>query len=283
MRALAAAALLALAAAAHAQGTDQPPAERDLMVIARWLPGQWDSLEQAYFEGRRNRPGGTEADAVAHPRQALAIAADPADRRAFRVTRGSTTETWRLAPAGDLVRLETDRPGVCPLLLLREAGQFGGSAAPGCRGERRTLLLAEGTLLEGPGDDRARLARFRRARSFTCHVDIPGVGGGRAIPFRRHGPFTLPDQGGEAVFTTAEEPPRTLAIRLRNVAWAYNNAPGVFTRNSLTLYVAEVEDGARREIAYGWTEPEASRIGLNLKQLLVNCAIVPPEAAEPEF
>ncbi|WP_448586971.1 hypothetical protein [Thermaurantiacus sp.] len=265
-----------------AQGTDQPPAQRDQQVIAHWLAGDWDSLEQAYFEGRQRRDGGTEADARDHPRRRLAIAPAGPDR--FRVARdGTSVETWTLARDGNTLRLLTDRPGVCPLLLRREAGQFAGQPPSACRGERRTLLLAPGALWEGPGDSRESLTRYRRARQFTCHVDIPGVGGGRNIPFRRHGPFVLPDQGGEAVFETDENPPRTLAIRLRNVAWAYNNAPSGFTRNSLTLYAAELAGGVRRELGYGWTEPGATRIGLNLVQLLANCAMVPADAAAPEF
>jgi hypothetical protein len=269
-----------LPAPAPAQGTDQPPAQRDAQIIARWLPGAWDSIEQAYFEGRRNRPGGTEADARANPRAALAIVAEA---EVLRVRRATGEELWRLEPAAEVTRLLTSRAGVCPVLLRREAGQFAGSAEPTCRGERRTLLITQRELWEGPGDDRAALTRFRRARSFTCYVDIPGVGGGRAIPFRRHGPFEVSDQGGEARFQTAETPPRELSIRLRSVAWPYNNAPTGFTRDSLTLYVAEMAGGERREIAYGWGEPGATRLGLNLKQLLVNCAVVPPDRAEPEF
>lgn len=110
------------------------------------------------------------------------------------------------------------------------------------------------------------------------------MGGGRNIPFRRFGPFKTDDQGGKVRFVTHETPPRTLEITLRNVAWAYNNAPGQFTRNSLTMYISTIDaTGAAIEGAYTFGEPTAQRIGVNLKHTLANCAMIPLERAKPEF
>jgi hypothetical protein len=42
-------------------------------------------------------------------------------------------------------------------------------------------------------------------------------------------------------------------------------------------------DGSVREHGYAFTEPGADRIGLNLKWMLVNCATVPRNQAQPEL
>jgi len=50
------------------------------------------------------------------------------------------------------------------------------------------------------------------------------------------------------------------------------------------LYAIErLADGSVREHGYAFTEPEADRIGLNLKWMLVNCATVPRDEAKPEL
>ena len=75
-----------------------------------------------------------------------------------------------------------------------------------------------------------------------------------------------------------------LEVKLRNVAWGFNNAPGQFTRNSLTMYISEIDaSGKAVEGAYVFGEPTAQRLGVNLKHLLANCAMVPLERAKPEF
>ena len=277
---------------AVAQGTDQLPAQRDLMVIAEWLPHVgnaprgYDSIEQAYFEARRLKPGGSEKDAVRNPRRALTIARLPGDDIAYAVERDDRPERWVLSvdASGEAVRVR--RAGTdprCDVLLRREVGQFTGRTSPGCA-RPAGLIVAEGAIWEGAGTDPAAWTRYRAARSFTCFVDVPGVGGGRAIPYKRYGPFAVGDQGGTARFVTQETPPRTLEVKLRNVAWGHNNAPGVFTRNSLTLYVSEIDaSGKATESAYAFGEPGAQRLGINLKHLLANCAIVPLERAKPEF
>jgi hypothetical protein len=63
-----------------------------------------------------------------------------------------------------------------------------------------------------------------------------------------------------------------------------NEGDGAFNRNSLVLYVSERQaDGGVREHGYAFTDPAADRIGLNLKWLLANCALVPRAAARPEM
>jgi hypothetical protein len=285
--------MLALVAGpAHAQGTDQPPAQRDLMVIGEWLahagePARtYDSIEQAYFEGRRLREGGNEKDAVKFPRNSFTMSRVTGDAVAYNVKfAGGRNSIWTFSvdASGDAVRVTQDDDARCHILLRREAGQFTGRTNAGCV-KPAGLIVTERTIWLGYGPDPSGWTRYRLAREFQCFVDVPGVGGGRHIPYKRYGPFPVLDQGGTARFTTQESPPRTLEIKLRNVAWDYNNAPRQFTRNSLTMYISTIDaSGVPTEGAYVFGEPTAQRLGVNLKHLLANCAIVPLERAKPEF
>ena len=261
------------------------------MVIAEWLPhvGQsartYDSIEQAYFEGRRLKSGGNERDAVANPRNSFTMSRLTGDMVAYTVEFPAMRVTWTLSvdASGDAVRMRQGDDARCDILLRREASQFAGRTSGGCA-RPAGMIIAERAIWLSYGFDAARWTRYRAARSFTCFVDVPGVGGRRAIPYKRYGPFAVSDQGGTARFVTQEALPRTLEIKLRNVAWGHNNATGIFTRDSLTMYVSEVdESGKATEVAYAFGEPTAQRLGINLKHLLANCAIVPLERAKPEF
>ena len=90
------------------------------------------------------------------------------------------------------------------------------------------------------------------------------------------------DQGAMHWFTT-KDGQRELGINLRNVIWPMNNEVGAFTRNSLVLYVLERKDDQVTTHSYGWTQPQARRIGLNLQWLLVNCYQVSNRDVTPFF
>jgi hypothetical protein len=126
---------------------------------------------------------------------------------------------------------------------------------------------------------------LERARTFHCYVDIPGVGGGADIPFQRYDDITLHDKGGLHWLRTREATPREIGVSLRAVTWhVLNERGGNFNRNSLVLYVMErPPDGTIREHGYAFTEPDADRIGVNLKWMLVNCAMTRRDAARPEM
>ncbi len=283
--------LLFVPVASFAQGTDQPPAQRDLMVIRAWLPqaGEpartYDSIEQAYFEARRIKPGSSEKDAVKNPRNSFTLTRVPGDAVTFAVQFSEAKAGWTFSvdTSGEAVRVSQGGDPRCDILLRREAAQFAGETGKGCA-KPAGMIVGERAIWLGYGTDRQAWTRHRLAREFQCFVDVPGVGGGRAVPYKRFGPFPVLDQGGSVRFTTHETPPRTLEVKLRNVAWAYNNAPGQFTRNSLTMYISETDAaGKATEGAYVFGEPTAQRIGVNLKHLLANCAMVPLERAKPEF
>jgi hypothetical protein len=132
---------------------------------------------------------------------------------------------------------------------------------------------------------------LERARIFHCYADVPGVGGGRDIPFRRYGDVEIHDKGGTYWFTTSptgvsgDTSPRELGIRLQAVTWhVLNEKGGNFNRDSLVLYAMEkLPDGSVKEHGYAFTDPAATRIGNNLKWMLVNCAMTRRDLARPEM
>ena len=127
--------------------------------------------------------------------------------------------------------------------------------------------------------------KLRRARQFTCYADMPGVSGGRDIPFTRFADLKISDQGGFVSFRSKEDPPRTIGVSLRNVDWQMNNEIGAYTRDSLVMYIYEVkDDGSAGEFfGYTFTRPDSDRLGINLGFILVNCFIVSNREATPEF
>jgi len=127
--------------------------------------------------------------------------------------------------------------------------------------------------------------KLKRARLFTCYADMPGVSGGRDVPFNRFADLKISDQGGLVTFESKEDPPRTIAISLRNVDWQMNNELGAYTRDSLVMYLYEQkDDGSTGEFfGYTFTRPDSDRLGLNLGFILVNCYIVSNRDATPEF
>jgi len=211
--------------------------------------------------------------------------------------------------APDLTRLtpsDLRRTEGCDYFFRRRADHFRGSQREGaCRFDwegrpvytNNTIELSASSLwfhdhkyLADTGERITGVASgepfwLERARLFHCYADIPGVGGGRAIPFERYDGIVLHDKGGMHWFTTREAEPREIGILLQSVTWhVLNERGGNFNRNSLVLYVTEkLADGSVEEHGYAFTEPSAERIGHNLKWILVNCSMVARHEARPEM
>ncbi len=192
----------------------------------------------------------------------------------------------------------------CDLYFTREVGQYAGaSRATECAfksagigevfGEYRLLLAPSGMQwYEMQRDRRGRLIAghpsgvaydLQRAREFKCNADMPGVGGGAAIPFERYAGLELHDKGGVAWFKTREDTPRDFQIVLSAVTWPINNETGAFTRNSLVLYVNERVNGEIKNHGYSGTDPKVDRLFVNLKWILVNCYMQFNRDVRPEF
>jgi hypothetical protein len=295
--------LAAIAGPAAAQLKDEPPAERDAMVMGALLPGAYGNGEQVAFDVRLRTP----AEERAGPMRITVGRLTALGGEAFVVRRaGAPTIVYapRLDAGARTVRLAAhlgpenasdvdlsaaggvQAAPACDLFAAREAGQFRAvTRGSGCVQGPAELLIAERALWWRPAAG-APFARLNRARAFECLIDMPGSGGINGEAFNRYDGLMLDDQGGEAWITTKEATPRRLGLRLRAVDWPMNNKKGTFTRDSLTLYLIEpgVDANAPAKlVTYAWTEPGARRIGLNTIWLLANCFMESNAAARPEF
>ena len=262
---------------AHAQGQDSTPYQRDLQVIGALLPGVYANANQAYFDQRGARD-------VQHQSAHVEVERDGAGFRVV-ISIGETVareERWTLSAESDAVRMRMAQTDVdsaessadCTIEWQREAAQFRATPTSGtdCSENFAThIVISEQQLWMAYPSKRGGDYQMHRARAFSCYADIPGVGGGRDEPFERYGEFSLHDQGGAAWFTSKEG--RRLGISLFLVDWPINNYEGSFTRDSLVVYVNEDIEGTRKQHGYAFTPPEAERIGINLKWVLVNCYI----------
>ena len=140
-------------------------------------------------------------------------------------------------------------------------------------------MLSKRQLWVSFADEPAGDYRLHRARAFECYADIPGVGGGRDEPYDRYAGLELHDQGGSAWFTSKEG--RRLGVSMLLVDWPINNYEGAFARDSLVVYLSEERDDGRKELGYAFTVPDADRIGINLKWILVNCYMQSNESVTP--
>jgi len=124
---------------------------------------------------------------------------------------------------------------------------------------------------------------LERSRLFHCYADIPGVGGGLDIPFERYDEILLHDKGGMHWISAPKG--QSIGLSLRNVTWhVLNEANGNFNRNSLVLSVSErLSEGGTKEHGYAFADSGAERIVLNLKWILVNCALTPRHQARPNM
>jgi hypothetical protein len=267
-----------------AQGQDSTPWSRDLQVIEVMLPGFYSNANQAYFDGRR------KVDEP-QPRHNLLIevAGD-----GFDITLSApdgtvvSSQRWSLAEDDQrrAVRMDisdADGTPLCPVWWSRDAAQFSAEGDAECTegmGSPAALALGEQQFWWTSRGASDAAVKLHRARQFTCYADIPGVGGGRDIPYTRYDNLSLHDQGAETWFVDKDG--RNLGLRLFNVDWPINNYDGYFTRDSLVIYVIEkLDDGSTKEHGYAFTLPEANRIGINLKWLLASCFMISGKVDTP--
>ncbi len=275
---------LAYAGQGFAQGQDTTPWSRDLQVIEVMLPGFYSNANQAYFDGRR-KVGNPQ------PRHNLLI---EAAGDGFDITLSApdgtvmSNQRWSLAEDDQrrAVRMDisdADGTPLCPVWWTRDAAQFSATSDTECAegmDSPDALALGEQQFWWTPRGGSRAAVKLHRARQFTCYADIPGVGGGRDIPYTRYDNLSLHDQGAETWFVDKDG--RNLGLRLFNVDWPINNYDGYFTRDSLVIYVIEkLDDGSTKEHGYAFTLPEANRIGINLKWLLASCFMISGKVDTP--
>jgi len=267
-----------------AQGQDSTPWSRDLQVIEVMLPGFYSNANQAYFDGRRKVD-----DPQPRHNLLIEVAGD-----GFDITLSApdgtvmSSQRWSLAEDDQrrAVRMEisdADGTPLCHVWWSRDAAQFNAEGDAECTegmGSPAALALGEQQFWWTSRGASDAAVKLHRARQFTCYADIPGVGGGRDIPYTRYDNLSLHDQGAETWFVDKDG--RNLGLRLFNVDWPINNYDGYFTRDSLVIYVIEkLDDGSTKEHGYAFTLPEANRIGINLKWLLASCFMISGKVDTP--
>lgn len=281
--------LLLLPALVHAQGQDSTTAERDLMIIAELLPGHYNNANQAYFDGRRDVPESQRAD----PLDWQIVATDKPLLFDLRINNAPAAQLAlnlgeHMALDQVLMGIRYEDGRACTYVWQREAAQFVAQPLPNqcvaATPASLTLAAEQLWIALGTAAPTGTIThKLNLARAFTCHADMPGVGGGRDIPYKRYGEFELHDQGGSVWFETNESPARRLGISLLNVDWPINNYEGLYARDSLVIYVSEDTGNERIEHGYAFTVPDADRIGINLKWLLAMCYRVPNRDARPQL
>ncbi len=196
--------------------------------------------------------------------QSLASDVDPSTlvREAFRFNPGC--ETWWRASADQFVGWIKD--GACRVDVP------GGSGRPMTIDADIVLshdqLWMGETVREADGPprispDQAIPVQYRRATAFTCWLAVPRQTPEEGWFYARE--LALHDQGGEVWITTDETTPRTFGLRMRTVRW-----PTGPNADALTLYVHDARDAPA--IGYAWANPDATRVGINLRSVQGSCS-----------
>lgn len=119
-----------------------------------------------------------------------------------------------------------------------------------------TVTLADGSQLD-----------LRRAHGFTCWASIrkaaPKPDGSEDWTFQRG--IRLHDAGGRALVESGEAATPGVVLRMRNVVWS--EGPN---RPSLVLYIHKPDEPARA-VSYAWADPDARRVGVNLRWVQASC------------
>lgn len=301
------------ASTTHPQGQDSTPAERDIMILGEMLPGLYDNANQSYFDVRLKRPESQRHNSVYS--EILRVKSSRLGDNVFSVETGVRHEDdsakfyayalevdnavqavrmkiYRLKKAAGkkIARGAAAYLSGCDVLWRQEAGQFRAQRdGADCVADdiAADMMLSKNALwLNNVNqlNSEAKLSHFAldRARMFDCYVDMPGVGGGREIPFERYQLNGIHDLGGEQWFVDKDG--QEIGISLFRVMWSFNNYEGVFARPSFVVYVkTKLEDEKAKEIGYAWTEPSAQRIGINLKWMLVNCYMLSNKEVTPFY
>ena len=146
-----------------------------------------------------------------------------------------------------------------------------GRPAPALRIAGHTLDVDILTIRMTDGSTR----RLRRARAATCWSALlkkdRKPNGDEDWHFARG--LKLHDGGGR-VAVSAEGAPAAI-LRMRNVAW-----PSGPNRPSLVLYV-HTPDDPERAVSYAWADPQAKRVGINLRWMQASCTIDNPGEETP--
>jgi hypothetical protein len=156
------------------------------------------------------------------------------------------------------------RFGDCQRYFVKDGAALVADDARGaCTPETNVTRIAAEGITFGATAGQAQI--LRRARPVTCSVDWFF-----AQDVKIH------DQGGRAVVGKDVAGLKPLIIRMRNVVWPAGNR----NRPSLVLYV-HTPDEPDKAVSYVWADPEAKRIGINLRWMQASCTVDGTEKPTP--
>ncbi len=110
---------------------------------------------------------------------------------------------------------------------------------------------------------------LRRSRPVTCWGSVPKTkkkSDGSDDWYFAAG-LKIHDQGGHVQFGGGDTGAPPVVLRMRNVIW-----PTGTNKPSLVLYVHKPENPDHAE-SYSWADPDAKRIGINLRWMQASCSI----------
>lgn len=116
---------------------------------------------------------------------------------------------------------------------------------------------------------------LRQARPVTCWAavtkEVAKANGDVDWHFTSN--IKLHDQGGRALVGGRDSGTKAVILRMRNVVWPPKPDGSANTnRPSLVLYV-HTPDEPDKAVSYVWADPDASRIGINLRWMQASCTV----------
>lgn len=141
----------------------------------------------------------------------------------------------------------------------RTSAPISGTTEPTMRMMQGNASLDGDTLVLSPSGGALIL---HHANPFTCWVSVPKADG----EWLFEGDVRLFDGGARATVGGGDTGTEAVTIHLRNVVWP----PPSTNRPSLVLYAYRADDSARAA-GYVWGEPDATRLGLNLRWMQASC------------
>lgn len=232
-------------------------------AAAALLPGTYTNEEQVYFAREAGKPAppwtGLRIEAEGdgfRVRTVDAFGVPGAEDQLLRVREGETITTISTGACfRDYARVAAG------LTIVNSRGRCGGPATTTTITQQGlALTMADGTAIE-----------MQRARAWTCWASIPRAAkkpDGQADWWFKPG-MLLHDAGGRVKAMTDEAVPQVFTLRMRNVAW-----PSGPNQPSLVLYVHG--DDQDKAVGYGWADPGAKRVGINLRTVQASCSLVTP-------
>ena len=115
--------------------------------------------------------------------------------------------------------------------------------------------------------------KLKKVHYFSCWLAVKREGAGDdeegAWSFDRN--IAVHD-GGEIVWTKTDKRESRVGLKIRNVVW-----PSGPNKDSLVLYVHdEAAAKPERAASYAWGDPDAGKLGINLRWMQASCSLQPP-------